>query len=763
MCSREEWSGRVFAVTLPLYAVLLGLFAPLTVEAEAWMHEPLSLGPYAISFGFDPGSDIAWASGDAGAWERVGPNSWVLEGIPDYGGTETSLAFAASGTPAISSTMYHGSLKYSRKTPTGWVTETVWSGRSGSTSLAFKSNGLPAISHCWMDRDGGGLHGVEYSEFNGSTWITVDVPGAVSGSTSLALDAADRPWIAFSQVGSSYVMKVAHHTGSSWVVWTVQSQGNNGNEQSLALAPDGRAVVAWIGEPGGVFSGQGYLSRFDGSAWVQDTQPFATNVKDTAALTFDPFRHRPVVAYRGSDDGLWLARERAGGWTQERIRDSAGVYIRMGFDRYGRVGICDSSMFSYESKPLPRFAVTDLGTIGSWSTYGIALNNKGHVAGYEDNGTGQGHGFLWRNGIITALGSLPGTSYSYGLGINDADQMVGESGPVNGGGRAFLWEEGVMTDLGTFDGPAVANKISNDGKAVGSAVRSGFGGYGRRAVLWQGGAITDLGALPGCESAIAYAINSTGDVTGDSFNDFTGPWRAFLLHAGVMTDLGTLPGYPYGKASDINDSGDVVGCSFDSGGSARPVLYANGTVVDLGTLGGGNSYANAINNAGQIVGTSGGRAFLWQAGTLLDLNDLLVDPNSGWVLQQAADINESGQIVGHGLHNGQTRAFILTPVYTLTVSVTHPEWGGVIVEPDLPYYEPNAVVRLTMYKDDNRYWGGWQGDVPPGHEVDNPLVITMDADKEISTAFKCGFGMGSMLPLTGIAMFAVLAARRRKG
>jgi hypothetical protein len=46
---------------------------------------------------------------------------------------------------------------------------------------------------------------------------------------------------------------------------------------------------------------------------------------------------------------------------------------------------------------------------------------------------------------------------------------------------------------------------------------------------------------------------------------------------------------------------------------------------------------------------------------MVDLNSL-IDPSSGWVLLQAIGINDSGQIVGQGQFDGQTRAFLLTPV-----------------------------------------------------------------------------------------------------
>jgi probable HAF family extracellular repeat protein len=45
---------------------------------------------------------------------------------------------------------------------------------------------------------------------------------------------------------------------------------------------------------------------------------------------------------------------------------------------------------------------------------------------------------------------------------------------------------------------------------------------------------------------------------------------------------------------------------------------------------------------------------------MVDLNTLL-PLNSGWVLMEANDINDNGQITGYGLHNGVGRAFRLSP------------------------------------------------------------------------------------------------------
>jgi len=45
---------------------------------------------------------------------------------------------------------------------------------------------------------------------------------------------------------------------------------------------------------------------------------------------------------------------------------------------------------------------------------------------------------------------------------------------------------------------------------------------------------------------------------------------------------------------------------------------------------------------------------------MADLNSL-ISPSSGWTLSAVAAINNSGDIVGYGLYNGNYEAFLLTP------------------------------------------------------------------------------------------------------
>jgi len=78
--------------------------------------------------------------------------------------------------------------------------------------------------------------------------------------------------------------------------------------------------------------------------------------------------------------------------------------------------------------------------------------------------------------------------------------------------------------------------------------------------------------------------------------------------------------------------------------AASPVFLA----VDLGTLGGSTSSANALNDSGMVVGDSmlahdaDSHAFLWTpAGGMVDLGTL------GGTFSSAVALNKNGQIVGY--------------------------------------------------------------------------------------------------------------------
>ncbi len=105
------------------------------------------------------------------------------------------------------------------------------------------------------------------------------------------------------------------------------------------------------------------------------------------------------------------------------------------------------------------------------------------------------------------------------------------------------------------------------------------------------------------------AINNGGTVAGWS-STLAGVEHAYRWHNGTMEDLGALGGgFPESKALAINDRGRIVGVSVPEPFSdfvGRATMWDPGAEpLDLGSLHeGGNSRAFAVNNQGVIAGWS---------------------------------------------------------------------------------------------------------------------------------------------------------------
>jgi probable HAF family extracellular repeat protein len=116
-----------------------------------------------------------------------------------------------------------------------------------------------------------------------------------------------------------------------------------------------------------------------------------------------------------------------------------------------------------------------------------------------------------------------------------------------------------------------------------------------------------------------------------------------------LLELGTLGG-DNSYATAINDSGRVVGSADDASASQHGFLYASDRMRDLGTLGGLSSSAEGINNAGRIVGGSSTSdtfegvlpvAYIYSRGRMTGIGTL---PDGDSSIAHA--INNAGQVVG---------------------------------------------------------------------------------------------------------------------
>ena len=237
---------------------------------------------------------------------------------------------------------------------------------------------------------------------------------------------------------------------------------------------------------------------------------------------------------------------------------------------------------------------------------------------------------------------------------------------INNGGRT-------PADFGVS---FLVKDISDAGHLVGSEEDPGT--FAAEAVLWHNGVTTRLGKLPGDEQSGAEGVDIHGEVVGWSQGrDLEGSpiYRAVLWRNGTMAVLNPLPGDGGAQALAINDQGQIVGRSGRTG-----VVWRDGTITDvmctqpceatdineagevMTSAAESTFQMSAINNAGEIVGGSYERGTPY--GTLrrgtnyIDLNELI--PADYW-LYDAEDINDSGQIVGRGFHNGSNQTLLLTP------------------------------------------------------------------------------------------------------
>src|SRR5262249_18014296 len=147
--------------------------------------------------------------------------------------------------------------------------------------------------------------------------------------------------------------------------------------------------------------------------------------------------------------------------------------------------------------------------------------------------------------------------------------------------------------------------------------------------------------------------------------------HAFFWSQGKMNDLGTFGG-SNSEARALNNKGQVVGRAVvtDTPFVRHAFLWEKGHMTDLHTVAAcTRSTVNSINSASQMVGGLGActdnsddpnyfSAFYVEKGKpMVDLNTL-IDPPSPIHIDSPWNINERGEIFGSGsLPDGSARAF----------------------------------------------------------------------------------------------------------
>jgi len=507
--------------------------------------------------------------------------------------------------------------------------------------------------------------------YDGSVWVAVG-SGTTDDLKGVWGSGPNDIFVAASANG--YHGHVLHFNGTDW-------------SEMYTIDP-GEFVDVWGSGPNDVFavpqwsSYHGTLFHYDGTTWSPTSL-------GTAALLFsvcgsgadDVFAVGEVGKIMHYDGSVW--------WTVSSLPPPPPV------TGYGLTGIWGSGYGDL-------FAVGGAGTI---------IHNDGTTWSQMTSGCSQGLRAIWGSGpnVVFAVGNngtllgYDGSNWStMSSGTSNALYDVWCSGP-NDVYVVALGEYGITGTLRHYDGSSwtTVSAVDPAFSVWGSGPNDVYAGstvfhdspypweeYWQGAVYhYDGSTWTHVATAGRSESLFRLPITT---IWGSSPNDvFAGggvpnPSSSLMLH------------YNGTSWSSMNcGAGDQIDSIWGSGPSDVYVVDGWDTVRHYD----GSGWSGMVTGAGCLWG-------VWGNGS----DDVFAVGSGGTILHRPAQ-------------------------YRLTLTVPHMSWGQVTVVPNLPYYDADSPVMLIAEPEVGYDFAWWEGDVPPGHELDNPLTMNMDSDKSITAVF----------------------------
>jgi hypothetical protein len=263
------------------------------------------------------------------------------------------------------------------------------------------------------------------------------------------------------------------------------------------------------------------------------------------------------------------------------------------------------------------------------------INDRGHIGTSVD-----GRAALWRRGELTEVGGDLDSSWI--VALNERDQVL-VAGYTADQRVLGLWSRGTFSRVADAprQEPGVwVTQLSDAGHVPVTALAGGPEGYRVHTFLWHRGRRTELGPISGL-------VNRRGQVAGSVIDGASGASHPVLWDEGRVTRLRTLGGDQSG-VQGINDRGQVVGYSEVAGlDGGETVLWEDGEPVHIGAAIPGRDSPVGINERGQVLIRANGengrrRVLLWDDGDLV----ALPPDEEPWASVEARWFNDRGQVFG---------------------------------------------------------------------------------------------------------------------
>ena len=386
------------------------------------------------------------------------------------------------------------------------------------------------------------------------------------------------------------------------------------------------------------------------------------------------------------------------------------------------VVLADSSQNEYYVTALK----APTGTSKLQSFYGTSVNDSGEVLGFAffDDSLG-GVAFRWTNNVPTQLRNIDGTGFEAGVmtvAINDIGGGIGQGYNSSGYPRGIVWSNGRPDELipladRFYNCPSEATALDNLGNVIGWSYPACYSDPSDNVihgVKWVDGSTTmvDLGTYAPGQATVPTAISPNGKFIAGQGSDNTSTVDyvkqiPISYTSGKWTQLIPLPGARVnGYVVGVNDAGQIIGhadtteCQtsnisndpyhpiYETDCNPHVVLWQNGRITDVGTLGGAVSYGRGIDAAGDVIGVSyiknnsASHPFMWRQGKMTDLATYLADRlPKGLLADDVVSISKSGTILLTGTDSkSHVRSYYivrkLVPVHmTITSNLPSAPYG----------------------------------------------------------------------------------------